>query len=92
MSAARIPTMAGTLAAVLLIALTLGWFGPQLDQPAQALTVAESQDADVIQCRADHGPNATAVQLPDGSHRCTDKHGRRLRNTTAATVVARSAP
>jgi hypothetical protein len=40
--------------------------------------IAASRDADQVQCRIDHGPDAVATQLPDGSHRCTDRAGKRL--------------
>ena len=77
-----------TVASVASIAIALGWVGPQLDAQADPLTsVAASRQADADQCRAQHGPHAVAIHLPDGSHRCADKHGRRFRNqTTVATV------
>lgn len=49
-------------------------------RPADPITLAAeaSRAADQQQCVDVHGPHATALQLPDGSHRCLDKHGRRL--------------
>jgi hypothetical protein len=49
---------------------------PAVDEVAQA--IADSKAADQRVCTELHGPNAVALQLPDGSHRCTDKHGRKL--------------
>jgi hypothetical protein len=40
--------------------------------------VDASRAADREQCRRLHGRDATAIELPDGSHRCADRHGRRL--------------
>ena len=65
---------AGYIAAgVLFFALGLGWAGPAID--AAPLTAQEQADAD---CRAAFG-ESSAVLLPDGSHRCLDKHGRRIK-------------
>lgn len=87
MSPATLQSLAGAAA----FALLLGAFGPTLDagpyddgaDARQATQVADAVEAsraqDIAQCRAVHGPNAAAVWLPDGQHRCTDKHGRRLR-------------
>lgn len=56
--------------------------GPEREPPTQAelvaRAVAASRAADVAQCQAHYGENATATHLPDGQHRCTDKRGRRL--------------
>jgi hypothetical protein len=54
-------------------------------EPADA--VARSELADALQCRELYGPNAVAFSLPNGEHRCTDKHGRRL---TPRSVVLRA--
>jgi hypothetical protein len=48
--------------------------------------VAASQAADRHQCQDMHGPHALALQLPDGSHRCVDRNGRRLH--TVITIPA----
>lgn len=54
------------------------------DTVARAL--ADSIAADTAQCRELHGPEATALQLPDGSHRCVDHHGRRLSSRSAISI------
>jgi hypothetical protein len=77
------------------IALTIGALGELLDAhdaqqhaaTAIARAAADDRDADLRQCQAVHGENPSAVQLPDGSHRCVDKRGRRL--NAATTVAAR---
>ena len=58
---------------VLFFALGLGWAGPAID--VQPLSQQEQATMD---CRAVFG-EAVAVLLPDGSHRCMDKHGRRIK-------------
>ena len=77
-----------TVASVAFVALALGWAGPKLDTPSDPISsIAASRLADADECRAQHGPHAVAIELPDGSHRCADKHGRRFRNqTTVATA------
>ena len=60
-------------AAVTFMALGLGWAGPSID--AEPIT---PQEQAVLDCRAVHG-EASAVVLPDGSHRCVTKHGRRIK-------------
>ena len=94
MNAATLQALLGTGA----FALLLGAFGPALDAepyPAApavdpvdnvALAVAASRAADLAQCQAQYGPNASAVHLPDGQHRCTNKHGRRLPTTGQVTA------
>jgi len=81
-NAATLQALAGAAA----FALVLGAVGPSLDAepyPAApdvdhvALAVAASQAADLDECRRQHG-EASVVYLPDGQHRCTTKHGRRL--------------
>lgn len=59
--------------AALCFALALGWLGPALD--IKPLTEQEQATAD---CRQVFG-EAVAVLLPDGSHRCMTKHGRRIK-------------
>lgn len=83
-----------TIALVSSVALALGWAGPALDAPADdpAAAVLDSREADAAQCRADHGPHSTAIHLPDGSHRCADKHGRRYRQTVAVAAAKGMTP
>jgi len=63
-------------------AIVLGGGGLFLDELSQPPTprdyFAESRDADMTQCQRMHGPHSVAVFGPDGSHRCLDKHGRRV--------------
>lgn len=80
------------------LALALGWLGPialdsrgpayssygHVEQDASADAVDASRTADQRQCEAQAGPHSVAVQLPDGQHRCADKHGRLLRSTLLA--------
>jgi hypothetical protein len=40
--------------------------------------VEESRLADLRVCMDLHGPNVAVVYLPDGQHRCTNKHGRSM--------------
>lgn len=47
--------------------------------------VTASRADDLGLCQQMHGPEAVAVQLPDGSHRCADKHGRRLHSSVITT-------
>ena len=72
------------------VALSLSWLRASEEAPSYssygyvAPSVAQdpieaSHIADASECRALFGPNAAADYLPDGQHRCTDKHGRRLR-------------
>lgn len=88
-------SLALTIALVSAIALSLGWVGPQIDTASSRATpesaVADSLSADAAQCRADHGPHAVAVHLPDGSHRCADKHGRRYRSQVTQVAAASGA-
>lgn len=51
-------------------------YTPEVEASARA--VADSQAADAAVCAQLHGPHAIAIELPDGQHRCADKHGRRL--------------
>jgi hypothetical protein len=55
---------------------SFGYRGEPADTVAHA--IASSRAADDVACRDLHGPNATAQQRPDGSHRCVDKRGRAL--------------
>lgn len=59
---------------------TYASYGYEGSATADAISraVDSSLAADQRQCEDLHGPNAVAMQLPDGSHRCADKHGRRL--------------
>lgn len=70
--------MAGAYIAALVLGTTLllGWVGPSID--AEPITPQEQATLD---CRAAHG-ESVAVMLPDGSHRCLDKHGRRIKVAT----------
>jgi hypothetical protein len=92
--------LALSLTPVLLLAGSLAWLGPWLDgtptptyssygytapDPVRA-AVAESEAADQAHCEALYGPHAVALQLPDGQHRCVDKHGRRLSAHSVITV------
>lgn len=93
---ATIQALIGTAA----LALLLGAFGPALDAdpdrdpPTQAEriahAVAASRAADTAMCQAIYGENATAVHLPDGQHRCTDKRGRRLPTPAPHAELARA--
>lgn len=79
----------GSLAAIV---LALGWAGPQIDHGPTYASYGYTPDADPVQevrnsraadmalCARLYGLHAVAVQLPDGQHRCADKHGRRLRD------------
>lgn len=88
----RIAAWLQALAGACAIAALVGWVGPMLDAgpdrdaPTQAERMAHafaaSRAADAAQCQATYGPNATAVHLPDGQHRCADKRGRRLPTPT----------
>lgn len=42
--------------------------------------IAQSRAADYEQCKLDHGENVGVDYRPDGSHRCTLKNGRPIRN------------
>lgn len=101
-----LPSPSVTAAAVLLIVACLAWLGPWLDEEptrpyssygyvapdTAANAVAESEAADQAHCEALHGPHAVAVRLPDGQHRCADKHGRRLSTRSVISVNHRSQP
>jgi hypothetical protein len=83
-----------------LIAAALSWLGPMfLDggptyssygyvaPTGSDITAAAERQADVAFCQQLHGPNATALYLPDGQHRCADKHGRRLSPRSGIVLV-----
>lgn len=59
-----------------------GYTGDAPDTAAESAgrAVALSQAADSAHCAALHGPQAVAIQLPDGQHRCADKRGRMVRS------------
>lgn len=65
-----------------------GYREPDPRSDAIARAVAASLEADTRQCRDLHGTEASALQLPDGSHRCVDKHGRRLSSRSAISIPA----
>lgn len=103
----RATTLALDLAAVTILAVALSWLGPiAIDASHTAPTYASygytpdaaadavdrSRAADQRACETLHGPHAVAVQLPDGQHRCTDKHGRRLSARSAVTVISKAQP
>lgn len=71
-----------TLSMTIAAAIVLGGGGLFLDElsepPVARDYFAESRDADMTQCQRQHGPHSVAVFGPDGSHRCLDKHGRRV--------------
>lgn len=78
-----------------LIAAALCWVGPALegDEPARAhisgaaLAAAAGREEDNRLCRRMHGPDAAALHLPDGQHRCTDSQGRRLSPRSGIVLV-----
>jgi hypothetical protein len=85
-----------TWVAVLAIAFALS-YAPQYSAPreeddAVSDAIQRSQAADARLCQDLHGPESVAIQLPDGQHRCTDKHGRRLSNRSAVTLAQKVRP
>jgi hypothetical protein len=63
-------------------------YTPDPGTDAVERAVSASIDADARLCRDMHGPNATAQQRPDGSHRCVDKHGKRLSSRSGISIPA----
>lgn len=87
--------------AVTAIVLALSWLGPALDAapygsgaPADTHTdaIERSLAADLRECQELHGPHAVAVHLPDGQHRCADKHGRKLSRRSVITIAHEARP
>jgi hypothetical protein len=85
----------GTATLTCSIAAALCWVAPALDDAAssteahagRALTLYIERAADIEACRRLHGPDASAVHLPDGQHRCTDSRGAPMSRRSGVVLV-----